>query len=150
HRRTWRPPTLYVSRLPTQSARPNALIPTHTHIIRPTVRHRPCGDTLSEMHPRITSRSSMNAPLRLTSRLITAITLASFGFVVVASAQTVRYAVQDLGPVDSRQSIASSINDAGVVVGWVQSNNPNNHDTHAARTVPGGILGLLPGLEWVS
>jgi probable HAF family extracellular repeat protein len=68
----------------------------------------------------------------------------------VPSAQTVvRYTVQDLdaGQLGGDGSSASAISDSGVVVGYLAT---SVRDSRAARTQPGGIFELLPGLETVS
>jgi probable HAF family extracellular repeat protein len=81
-------------------------------------------------------------------RLASLLTLV-FAFDAAASAQTVRYTVQDLdlGQIGGAGSTASAINDSGIVVGWMVN---NVRDTRAARTGAGGIFELLPGLESVS
>jgi probable HAF family extracellular repeat protein len=78
-------------------------------------------------------------------RLIPVLALTLAGDAAIASAQGTRYTVQDLdlGQIGGSGSAATSINDAGVAVGYLVT---NIHDTRAARTGANGIFEFLPGL----
>jgi len=76
--------------------------------------------------------------------------MALAGITMTLSAQSgapAHYVVQDLGQADGVSSTATSINDNGVVAGWIQT---VGHGTRAARAVDGGIFQYVPGLETAS
>jgi probable HAF family extracellular repeat protein len=102
-------------------------------------------DTISS-HPRKSMRTQVT---RVYRRLGTVFAFVCAFHVETASAQTVKYTVQDLdlGQIGGYGSMAAAINDAGVVVGWMVN---NVDDSRAARTGAAGIFELLPGLESLS
>jgi probable HAF family extracellular repeat protein len=58
-----------------------------------------------------------------------------------------KYVVQDLGVIDGYSSTATAINDAGVVVGWIDS---TTHSNRAALAIDGGAFEYVPGLDATS
>ena len=95
------------------------------------------------------SRHLMTPSIRTRVRAFT-LAMALAGITVTLSAQSgapAHYVVQDLGQADGVSSTATSINDNGVVAGWIQT---VGHGTRAARAVDGGIFQYVPGLETAS